>query len=116
MTESREILVSSVRTDGDLAGVFEYDGDTGYFYLYAVGPARNRVMGAIQLLTGNPDFGAEDVRVCWSADEKRVGLLIHNAVWALFDTTNGAQLGGPYCPGAVSPFPGPDTYGFEEGR
>jgi hypothetical protein len=44
---SADIFDSSVRSDGDLAGVFEYDGQTGYFYLYEVGGnAYNKVVGA----------------------------------------------------------------------
>jgi hypothetical protein len=29
-----EILKNTTRSAGDLAGVFEFDGDTSYFYLY----------------------------------------------------------------------------------
>jgi hypothetical protein len=41
----KEIFVSSVRSTGDLAGVFEYDGETGYFYLYrAKGASGKKIM------------------------------------------------------------------------
>jgi hypothetical protein len=42
-----EMFDSSIRSAGDLAGVFEYDGETGYFYLYdSVGSSNQRVLGA----------------------------------------------------------------------
>ena len=28
-----EMFVSAIRSSGDLAGIFEYDGETGWFYL-----------------------------------------------------------------------------------
>jgi hypothetical protein len=30
----QKMVESAVRSVGDQAGVFEYDGDTGHFYLY----------------------------------------------------------------------------------
>ncbi|WP_286203065.1 hypothetical protein [Rhizobium lusitanum] len=30
-----QLFESAVRSSGDLAGVFEFDGDVGYFYLCA---------------------------------------------------------------------------------
>lgn len=34
---NEEMFDSSTRSKGDLAGVFEYDGETGYFYSMSVG-------------------------------------------------------------------------------
>ncbi len=41
---TEEIFDSCVREKGDLAGVFEYDGEAGYFYLYETkrGQGENR--------------------------------------------------------------------------
>jgi hypothetical protein len=94
-----EMFESSLRSSGDLAGVFEYDGEVGYFYLYdkqqtpGVG---NAIRGAIRVLSGAVDFEKRDVRVSWDADERRVGLLIRDRLWAAFDAETEAQYGGNY--------------------
>jgi hypothetical protein len=96
-TNNGEIFVSKVRSAGDLAGVFEYDGETGYFYLYDERHERNhRVVGAIHVLSTAPDFHESDVRILWDATETCVGLVIRDHVWAAFDTRTGAKYGGDY--------------------
>jgi len=48
---------SAAQSGGNLAGVFEYDGDTGYFYLYRTkGEEGRKVVVAIWILNGTPDF------------------------------------------------------------
>jgi hypothetical protein len=101
-----EIFESAVRSKGDFAGVFEYDDDTGYFYLYGMEGAENqKVLGSIQVLTGDPDFEAEDVSVTWDIDEKRVGLLIRKVLWAVFDASTRATYGGHYRAGGTPSVP-----------
>lgn len=51
-----EMFQSAVRSSGDLAGVFEYDGETGYFYLYQTGAMGNKILSANHILTGPADF------------------------------------------------------------
>src|SRR5688572_449218 len=70
-----EMFDSSVRSAGDLAGVFEYDGETGYFYLYKnERDSGQKVMSAIRIVDGDPDFKQEDISIRWDAAETRVGL------------------------------------------
>lgn len=96
MTPSaEEMFVSAVRSSEDLAGVFEHDGDTGYFYLYDQSrPVSQRVKCAIHILSGRPDFTENDVKVCWSSDEKIVGLFVRGRLWAAFRGTE--KYGGDY--------------------
>src|SRR5688572_19291530 len=56
-----EIFDSSLRSSEDWAGVFEFDGNTAYFYLYnEAGEQQEKVAGAIHVLTGVPDFEQQD--------------------------------------------------------
>lgn len=97
---SEKVFEAADSPSGDFAGVFEYDGETGYFYLYAFAAdgAKERVVDAIHVLTGVPDFSASQVRVVWSGND-RVGLLIRDVLWAVFDRKRGLKYGGNYRPG-----------------
>jgi hypothetical protein len=99
-----KIFTSKVRSAGDLAGVFEYDGGTGYFYLYDQWrePGK-KVLDAIQILSTAADFEERDVQVLWNSNETCVGLVIRDQVWAAFDTRTQAKYGGDYRRTAVSP-------------
>ena len=92
-----EVFDSAVRSAGDLAGVYEYDGDTGYFYLYDTRSEDTRkVIAAISVLAGRSGFEKEDVAIRWDSTEGKVGLFICEQLWAAFDTETGAKYGGNY--------------------
>ena len=92
-----EMFDSAVRMKGDLAGVFEYDGDVGYFYLYQTeGDKDRKVLGAIRIFVGDPDLQQADVDVRWNNVESVVGLFIEGQLWAAFDGNSGAKYGGDY--------------------
>lgn len=92
-----EIFDSTLRSVGDFAGVFEFDGDVAYFYLYdTTKAAKEKVLGAIRVLTGTPDFEKDDIAICWDESEDRVGLLIRGRLWAAFDVATRAAYGGNY--------------------
>ncbi len=101
---SEEIFESALRSAGDLAGVFEYDGETAYFYLYEASNGKQRVLGAIHLLSGQPNFTEAEIAVRWDGDEEHVGLFIRGELWAVFDA-GGNKLGGSYLPGAETRIP-----------
>lgn len=94
-----DMVESQVRSKGDLAGVFEHDGETAYFYLYDNRTGHTRVLDAIHVFSGDADFRASDVSVLWDAAELRVGLLIRNELWAVFDIPARSKSGGGYAPG-----------------
>ena len=56
-----EMFDSVLRSAGDFAGVFEFDGDVGYFYLYdTTQPEKHKILGAIRMFSGEaPDFKEE---------------------------------------------------------
>lgn len=96
MTDN-EMFDSAIRSAGDMAGVFEYDGETGYFYLYETeGGKGQKIISSIQVLTGSPDFGESDITVCWDLNEVIVGLFIYKTLWAAFDARSCAKYGGNY--------------------
>ena len=106
MEAKHEIFQSSVRATGDLAGVFEYDGETGYFYLYSTSQSGGRkVLGALHVFAGRPDFRQADVDIRWDATETLVGLFIRHQIWAAFDTTSGDGYSGNYAARAPPELP-----------
>ena len=91
---AHEMFVSCARATGDLAGVFEHDGTSGYFYYYdRTRGEGGKVLGAIHVLTGTADFEESDVEVRWDREEARVGLFIRGTLWAVF-TAEGKYGGG----------------------
>lgn len=97
---------SAVRSAGDMAGVFEFDGDSGYFYLYRTSEQDGqKVKGAIHVISGTPDFEQGDIGIRWTADEGAVGLFIRSQLWAAFDCKTGAKYGGNYRAGNLPVIP-----------
>jgi hypothetical protein len=92
-----DMFTSATRLSGDRAGVFEYDGETGYFYLYDTKGANNRkVVAAIRIMSEVPDFDESDVEIRWDASGNKVGLYIKRRLWAAFDVLTGSKYGGDY--------------------
>jgi len=101
-----EMFDSQLRSGGDFAGVFEFDGDVAYFYLYdTTKPENEKVLGAIRVLTGTPDFEEDDVAIRWDKGEGNVGLLIRGELWAAFDAATRAAYGGNYHAGSRAEIP-----------
>ena len=102
----QEIFKSAMRSAGDIFGVFDYDGDTGYFYLHNSSLDQNRrVIAALRVLTGPADFADEDVEIQWTADETQVGLLIRRRLCAVIDCATKATYGGESDADQVFPIP-----------
>ena len=98
MARNDEMFSSVARSSQDQAGVFEYDRDVGYFYLYETGANNDKkIVAAIRILVGEPDFNEEDVAIRWNSSENIVGLFIRNQLWAAFNLQTGAKHGGNYC-------------------
>lgn len=105
---------SSVRAAGDLAGVFEFEADAAYFYLYeTTGAQGSKIVAAIRILSGTPDFASDDVEVRWDRGENIVGLLIRSQLWAAFDCRTNEKFGGDYRPGATASIPTPIVRAFD---
>jgi hypothetical protein len=94
---AHDVFLSAVRQNGDLAGVFEYDGDTAYFYLFDVlhGEGK-RILAAIHVLTGQLQMDASDILIRWDDSEERVGLFLAGRLWAIFNCVTGEKFGGDF--------------------
>jgi len=92
-----DIFVDNTRPAGDFSGVFEFEDETGYFYLYQIeGDEGAKIIGAIHVITGTPDFKKDEVAVRWDTAENKVGLFIRGRLWAAFDAVTKAKHGGNY--------------------
>jgi hypothetical protein len=102
----QEMFDSSIRSAGDLAGVFELDEITGYFYLYKPDVDDNhKIIASIHIFSGSPDFEESDISIRWNASETVVGLFIRGQLWAAFDASNGSAYGGNYAPRKLASIP-----------
>lgn len=94
---AQELFESALRGCGDLAGVFEYDGETAYFYLYDVSNEENqKIIDSIHLFSGSTDLRASDVVIRWDDLSRRVGLFLRGVQWAVFNVDSGQKFGGNY--------------------
>jgi len=101
-----EVFESAVRSTGDYAGVFEFDGDVGFFYLYKNQANHgNKVQDSIRIFSDDADLAESDIVVQWNMDERSVGLLIRGVLWAVFDCDCQEKFGGDYKPNAESSVP-----------
>jgi hypothetical protein len=101
---SVDVFISSIRPNGDLAGVFEYEEcegaetATAYFYLYRIGPEGEigPVLDSIHIRSGGWTIADTDIEIRWDRDARRVGLFIFGTLWAAFDSVTGDKYGGAY--------------------
>ena len=101
-----EIFESAIRSAGDIAGVFEFDGEISYFYLYSTGANKGeKVLDSILITTDVPDFKESDVAIKWDAEENKVGLVINGSLWAVFDLDRSKKFGGGYKHGVLPDIP-----------
>ena len=65
--------------------VFEDDGETGYLYLYE--PEGDGVIKHLQIYDAAKDLNVseQDVKVVWSSDEKKCGVIIWGGLRGIID-------------------------------
>lgn len=111
---AKDLLESATRAKGDLAGVFEYDGETGYFYLYDVRDDDHpRILESIYIVNGECDLDASDVSVEWDEEQKRVALFLRGRQWAVFNLKTREAHGGGYKAGAIPDIPVGDRFAMK---
>lgn len=85
-----DFIVDRTRPDG-LAGVFEDDGETGYLYIYK--PETGEILRHLHLYdrSAEVDVREEDVRVVWSDDLNKCGVVIWGKMRGIIDLRNGQE-------------------------
>ena len=107
-----ELFESAVRGKGDLAGVFEYDGETAYFYLYDTSDENaQKIIDSVHLFSEPTDLQDADVEVRWDDAGRRVGLFLRGVQWAVFDSATGAKYGGNFGAGTRPDIPKDEAIG-----
>jgi hypothetical protein len=101
-----EMFLSAVRSKEDLAGVFEYDGDVGYFYLYDVNAMEGKkIKDSIRVFVGPAEFSESDADVRWSSDEQKVGFFVKGRPVAVYDLASSRKYGGGSNLADIAPIP-----------
>lgn len=95
---AKELFASAVRSQEDLGGVFEYESDTAYFYLYDMRKISQPIVDAIHIFSGTTDLIDSDVIVQWDNGEQKVGLFLRGVEWAVFNVASKRKYGGNYKP------------------
>lgn len=99
-----ETFIESSSSENNYAVVFEDDTETGYFYAIAF----DKETGAQQILDAVHIYEADEIeaakrpgviKILWSADWLKCGLLINNYCYAIFDF----ERQGGYCRSAFPP-------------
>ena len=93
MTASEEVqgfVVECAGPDGMFA-VFEDDGETGYLYVYD--PNRENISTHLHVYDRSPaiDVRDSDVRVLWSEDESKCGVVIWGKMRGIIDLRAGRE-------------------------
>ena len=92
-----DIFVDQLNAAGNLAGVLEADDRGAYFYLYMPhAETGGRIVGAVQVYAGAPNYTASDVVVRWFDKESKVGVFIKGELGAYFDIVAGWGYPGTY--------------------
>jgi len=108
-----DIFESCTRADSEVAGVFEYADDVGYFYLYDLNQSPNaKILDSIFIVSGDLDFAASDISIRWSSKGERVGLFIREVLWAVFDVSKNKKYGGNYIMDVKPTLPSIATFDF----
>ncbi len=101
-----DIFESAVRSTNDMAGVFEYDGDSAYFYLYKIDlPDNKKIVGAISIALDSLDVSENDVVLQWDSLERYVSLWLKGDLWGVFDVKSYKSFGGKYLNGSLVGIP-----------
>jgi hypothetical protein len=89
----QEMYHSSIRSAGDLGGVFESDSETNYFYLCKIAPnGHPTILNSIQVNLNNRVIEGREIDIVWSLDETVLGLKVQERILCAFDCHNLTNL------------------------
>lgn len=89
--ETIKIFVGDQSGPDDLVAFFEDDGETGYLYVSDRG--RNEIIQHLQIYINSEalDVKEKDVRVFWSKDGKKCGVVIWGGMRGIIDVQNNRE-------------------------
>ena len=89
-TSTSEFVIEAAGPAG-VFGIFEDDGETGYLYLYE--PGGREVFQHLHIYDRGPELTVqeEDVRVIWSEDLSKVGVLIWGKIRGIVNLATGQE-------------------------
>lgn len=82
------VVIEGASTDDRYQAVFEDDGETGYFYAVDPMAEQNTIQDAVQIYNVRDVVDRDKpsiVEIVWSADNRKVVLLINNHPHAVFN-------------------------------
>lgn len=85
-----EIFLENVRSNEEFAGVYEFDGTTGYFYLCKLAPLK--IVAALEIHSAEPT--ADDLALKWDVTERLISLWEKGELKAVYDCDNAKVFGG----------------------
>src|SRR5947208_15880928 len=90
-SDSTHEFVTEAAGPPGVFGVFEDDGETGYLYLYE--PDGRKVFQHLHIYDRTPDLPIreQDLRVIWSEDLSKVGVLIWGKMRGIINLTTGQE-------------------------
>jgi hypothetical protein len=102
-----EIFESETNSAETLAGVFEFDGEASYFYLYKILEGDEyEILNNIRIqINSSPDFNSSDIEILWQSRDRFLCLKIKNIIWAVFDIQSNQTYGGNYSLNEVPKIP-----------
>jgi len=116
--DSEYVKVFAGDVDGpeEYVGFFEDDGETGY--LYVSDRAKGQIAQYVQVYRGSETLGVEedDVRVVWSRDRTKCGVMIWGGMRGIIDVVNKREGRALILTRDTPPIGDPEwLYGFDEG-
>jgi hypothetical protein len=86
----KDFIVDAEGPEG-LSCVFEDDGETGYLYLY--NPGKREVVRHLHIYDRSPkiEVAPDDVRVVWSTDHQKCGVIIWGKIRGIIDVSSGRE-------------------------
>lgn len=94
MADTIDFITAVCEANG-LAGVYEYDDGTAYFYLCSVGPSGHAaIIDNLQIDPRVRELSNGDIVLAWDDVGIRVGLFVKQVLCAVFNVDMHTKFGG----------------------
>ena len=92
-----DIFAESANTTRTYSAFFEADDVVGWYYL-VMKPDEpdSKIICAMQIMHGIPDFAESDLDVRWTDDDMKVGVFIKSKLYGYYDLNSWRSVPGIY--------------------